>query len=326
MSRPAYTFLVCPDPVLALGQAREVLAVHGAADWPVATYRGDEELPPQFWQDFQSVGLFGGSKALFVRHAEAFDAAMLGKLSPLLAGFNEAAWPFFCIERPWERGKPKLLKVLTKQKFWTLADKRKWVWRSPGLTDKTLPDHLRRELTARGLSADGRVFQTLCRTLPHDAAALATELDKLALAAAGGSIEPAHLELVTARPSVDFWTLVSDLSEGRGKDALWRRVLNGESGMLFMLLGSLARDVRAMQLLLAGQAEEVKLPPWVKDKKTAQARRLGTAGLARVLDLALAAELSVKSGHATEGQALERLVAGLYDLFSPRSPQRRPMR
>jgi len=98
---------------------------------------------------------------------------------------------------------------------------------------------------------------------------------------------------------------------------IWGKILSGaeDSGeLVFPLLGLLSREARVLWQLLTG--ENVWLPPGVEGQKRELARRLGFAGLGRVLALAVETALGVKTGRRRPGQALEALVAELGRLFS----------
>jgi hypothetical protein len=85
--------------------------------------------------------------------------------------------------------------------------------------------------------------------------------------------------------------------------------------MIFKFLGLLRSDARQMWQLLMGEAEPVRLPPFVKSQKEAMARRLGAGGLTRLFDLAMDAELGIKSGAKNPDQAMEFLAAELFSCF-----------
>lgn len=324
MSRPAFTLLICPDAELCRREFRRLLAAHGAQNLRCKSFSGDEPLPAAFWQDLASRGLLGGSfdvGALFIRRAEQLPTQTWKELEPYLNGAPQASWPFFCLEVPWERGKPKIPAALAKAKFMTLATERDWLWSFPGLSAKTLPGFVRQALTDLGLAAAPALLETLCQRLPEDAAGIDTELAKLALAGpTPRTLTPQDLTLLTGSRHLDLWQVLEAALQGRDRAAVWREVLGlaGEgstSGLLFPLLAALGREARGVGQLLCGEAGG--LPPWLAQKKSRLAERLGHHGLGELLCLAMEAELAVKSGEKSEDQALEELVAGLYALCAP---------
>ena len=323
MQRPGFTFLVCPDPELALARIRGLLSGAGQ-DFARRTYWGDDEaVPPAFWQDLAVASLFATPKAVVLRRADGLPEAFWSQLAPYLAGFNALVWPIFCLEGEWDKGKPRRPKALTKQKFWAVAEKRGWVVDAPGLTARTLPDHLRRELTARGLTAPAAVQKRLAELLPPDAAAVAAELDKLALAAGErGQVAPGDLAVVAAEPQLSIFDFLRAALEGAAPVKVWSRVLAdhqaaGSDKILFAFLGLLTREARLLWELAHGEKPSVWLSDYARDQKMGLVKRLGPSRVAGIFDLALAAEMGVKSGTRDPEQAFEALAAGLHALCAP---------
>ena len=110
-----------------------------------------------------------------------------------------------------------------------------------------------------------------------------------------------------------------DALAGRGDPtAAWREIfdqsLAGEE-MIFPFLGLLLYEARTMWRLAAGEGEAIRLPPSVRSRKEAMARRLGAAGLARVFEAAFTAEAGIKSGARRPDQAMEWLTAELFRIL-----------
>ena len=320
MQRPGFTFLVCPDPELLRLRIRALLAGQDR-DFARRTYWGDDEaLPPGFWQDLAVASLFATPKAVILRRADSLPEAFWGQLAPHLAGFNEMVWPVFCLEGEWDKGKPRRPKAVTKQKFWAVAEKRGWVVDAPGLTPRTLPDHLRRELAARGLTAPAPVAKRLAELLPPDAAAVAAELDKLALAAAlRKALALADLGVVAAEPQLGIFDFLRAALDGAAPVKVWGRVLADHQAasndkILFAFLGLLTREARLLWELAHGDKPSVWVSDYARDQKMGLVKRLGPARIAGIFDLALAAEMGVKSGTRDPEQAFEALAAGLHAL------------
>lgn len=331
MQRPGFTFLVCPDPELVRLRVRALAADQGQA-MERRTYWGDDEaLPPAFWQDLSVASLFAAPKMVVLRRADSLAESFWKELTPHLAGFNDAVWPVFCLEGDWDKGKPRRPKAVTKQKFWAVADKRGWVLDMPGLSPRTLGDHLRRELAARGIKAPAPVAKRLAELLPPDAAAVSAELDKLALAAGQRTeLSLADLSAVAAEPQLSIFDFLRAALEGNAPVKVWSRVLADHQAasndkMLFAFLGLLTREARLLWELAHGDKPSVWVSDYARDQKLSLVKRLGPARIAGVFDLALAAELGVKSGTRDPEQAFEALVAGLHALCAP-PPRSRPGR
>lgn len=317
-ARQGFSFLVCPDPEMIKREVRRLL---GDAGFARQVFWGDaDEFDPAYWQALSSMSLFAQPKAVVLRRAEGLGQDFWEKLARPLSGFNEHVWPIVCMEGPHDPKKgPSLPKGLAERPYWKAGRERGWVWISPGLTDETMTPTLRDWAQARRLAFDKGVLQELARLLPRDMAACAGELEKLELAAAGGAVRMEHLVLLNAEAELDIFGFLKALEENRDPAGVWRTVfgqqLSSDDGFLFQFLAVLAREARTMwQLLL--EDPDCKVHPYVRKLKTPMANRLGPAGLARLWDLALEAEISVKFGERTPDQALEMLVAGLGILFS----------
>lgn len=85
--------------------------------------------------------------------------------------------------------------------------------------------------------------------------------------------------------------------------------------MLFYFLTMLVREARILWQLALGEEKVVGAPPFALDRKRPLAQRMGPDRLAVIWDLALEAELGVKSGEHSPDQAFERLLAGMAELF-----------
>lgn len=316
--RPGFTFLFCPDPALIKAEAARLAEPFGPFKHKV--FWGDEDLPGEFWQELSATSLLGERTMLFVRRAQAIKADVWDRLAPALSGYNDAVWPLFSIESDWRYGKPPAgPKPMTRQKYFKVAEKRGWVLRVPGLTDRTLPDFVKRWCGERGVACDPRAVNEVARALPEDAAQALLELDKIELALGEDrALSADHASLVTPSGEMEFFDFVNRIS-ARGADRdIWQRVIHNHAeseSMLFQLVGYLAKEARTLRLLLSGEEDQVKLAPRARSAKQAMARGLGKPGTARLMDLALEAEISVKSGARSPEQALETLVAGLAGLF-----------
>jgi DNA polymerase-3 subunit delta len=119
---------------------------------------------------------------------------------------------------------------------------------------------------------------------------------------------------------MDMFAFLRSIQDKRQRLASWKKILadQGSSGseMLFPFLGLLTWETRTMWQLASGEDDAVRLPPSIASMKKTMASRLGLTRLARIFDLALDAETSVKSGRRTPDQALEFIVQELMSVFS----------
>lgn len=327
--RPGFSFLICPDPELIRLELDNLVQRFGEGrSWDRRVYWGDDELPGAFWQDLSIPDLMGTPRLVVVRRAHKFLKDSWDKLSSSLASFNGQIWPVFCLEpNPDKKGQVKAPAVLTKQKYWPVADKRGWVWTSPGLTPRTLPEFVGDFARRRGLSAPREVVRALADVLPQDAMGAKNELEKIALAAGEpGEIKREHVSLVAHQADMDVFQFISSMMEGRSPEKVWQKVFDNRlvassDNIFFGFLALMIREARILWELDQGEAPSVWVHRNAMQYKTALARRLGSAKLSRIWSLVLEAEFGVKTGQRTAEQAFEAVVGGLYTLFAPKSVQ-----
>ena len=328
MNRPGFSFLACPDPEIIRDRVDRLLAESGSG-FAKAVFWGDEELGNPFWSALTVASLFSGRRAVVLRRAEACPPEFWPKLSAALRGFNDSVWPFFCLEGPFDRKGPKLPKGLADQPYFKVAEKRGWVFVSPGLTRRDMGPRLSDWAGSRGLAFDPGVAQTLADALPLDLARADNELAKLELALGDRTVITAPDAAALSRhEGMDGFAFLDALASGRDPAAVWREIgekqLAGEE-MVFPFLGLLLYEARTMWRIAAGEAGDIRLPPFVLQKKQAMARRLGAAGLARIFEAAFTAEAGIKSGARRPDQAMEYLTAELFRLFGGDARQTRPL-
>ena len=318
--RQGFSFLVCPDPEM-VKRRLERLASSSGGGFARQVFWGDaDDFDAAFWQALSTVSLFSEPKTVVLRRAEGLGQEFWEKLARPLAGFNEHVWPVICLEGPHDAKKgPSLPKGLSERPYWKVGQQKGWVWISPGLTEENMVPTLRDWANARHLNFGKGVLQELARILPRDMTACARELEKLELAAQDSEIGMELLDLLSVEKDLDIFGFLKALEEGRDPAGIWRTVfghqLSSDDGFLFQFMAVLAREARTMWQLLH-EDPDCKVHPYVRKLKAPMAGRLGAAGLAKLWDLALEAESSVKFGRKSPDQALEMLVADLHALFS----------
>lgn len=323
MSRPKYSFLVCPDPQLIKGHISKMLAQSGQSDWVQRIFWGDDDepLPPTFWQDLTIKSLFPQPKALIIRRAHTFKVDQWDKLDKAMPTISDDVWPIYCLEGQWKTKKAPVPVALTRRTLFKDAKKAGWIWEMAGLNQAGLRDFVTSWAKQNSLQLAPGALDALVMALPTDAVAAQLELDKLELAAGDEkTITREHTQLIPDAGEMEFFALMDALGQRGAEASIWKRVLADhlkKSGdkMIFNLIGYLASQARAYWMLQSGEESKVKLPPFVKQKKGPVARRLGRKGIAKMIDLALDAELSIKTGARTPEDTLDMLIAGLITLF-----------
>ena len=152
--RPGFRFLVCPDAEL-LRRRVEALStgLGGGAQVGRKVFWGDDEpFPPAYWAELTTQNLFSTPSVLVLRRAEALKAEAWDRLDEGVKLAASTVLPVFCLEGRWKGGKPPVPHFLPKRGFWQIAEKRDWIWQSPGLTDASLPKFLDDWAAERGLA------------------------------------------------------------------------------------------------------------------------------------------------------------------------------
>ncbi len=318
MTRPGFSIYLCPDRYLIRAQAEKALAKHTPpdADWERHAYWGDDALPASFWENLTVQGLFSTPKTLVVHNAQNIPADTWKRISSALGSPLGDVWPFLCLQVDFERGQPKVPAHIAKLQCMAFAEKKGWIWSSPGLDARGRSLFVQAEAKRLGLTLRPGALEALCARLPFDAATICREMEKIALAAPpDGTVAPGLAAIVEYEPEPDIFSLIRTLQQGDAS-SVWRQALaSGQGGdsATFAFLATLTREARQLWQLLAG--ESVRMPPQVIAAKTALARSLGFAGVARLWHLALEADKGVKTGERGVDQAMEGLIAGLSLLF-----------
>lgn len=343
-ARHGFRFLVCPDAELLRRQVAGLAAGLGSGAARKVFWGDEEPFPPAYWSELTTQNLFSTPTVLLLRRAEALKAEVWDRLGEGLKNTASTVLPVFCLEGAWKEGKPAVPNFLPRRAFWQSAEQNKWVWQSPGLTEASLPKFLDAWAAERGLALDPAARQALAAALPHDGLAAGLELDKIELAAgaaaaaavadgavAGGQdgsaglvITPELALLIAPHGDMEFFDFMKALSESaanpRAAREVWARVLDDHlrpSGdkILFQLLGYVAWQARQLWMLCEGEGAKVRMRPSDKPAMQKLAQRLGRAGIARIIELTLDANLAVIGGTRRPDDALESYVADLARLM-----------
>ena len=336
--RPGFFLCICPDGQLVKRQVATQLATWppapvagglmglgggasggsgaGAAlEWETHVFWGDDELPRTFWELLTLQGLMARPRALVLRNAQALPAEVWKRLSQALGRPNPQTWPIICLGVAFDKGQPKIPAHLAKLPCFAFAEERGWVWRSPGLDERSLGRHIQGRARELGLRLSPEALETLTISLPPDAAAVDSELAKLSLLSGGETVTPESAGLATFTSDFNIFQFLRALTSGQA-ETVWAQSLHEQArgdDLIFPLLGLLQREARLLWQVLAGETAAMR-PQDIPAKKQLAAR-LGPAGLARLWDVMHTAELSIKSGRRSPAQALNALVGDLTLLF-----------
>ncbi|MBD5416387.1 MAG: DNA polymerase III subunit delta [Desulfovibrio sp.] len=316
--KPGFSFLVCPDGHMLRRALDDALAAcpPELGQWERHVFWGDEEPPPRFWELLSLEELFGASRAVVVRQAQLWPAAVWKKLSRAIARPAARTWPVFCLEGEWEKRRPKIPAHITRLRCFAFADERGWVWRGEGLTERDVPRHVRERARALGLAFEPQALEQFCASVPPDGLAIENELTKLRLMSGDAPVTSAMTAAGGWTPECNVFACIRRMESG-DLAGVWRELARSDDGdrLLFSLLALLAREWRLLWEILAG--EEPRLHPSDASFKRALAQRLGPSGLAQGFAALADAEWQVKSGRRSPSQSLESLAAAMTALCAP---------
>ena len=170
----------------------------------------------------------GGRTALVLRRAEKLKAEDWERFGPRPCGAStRTCGPFSALEGEWDRGKVSIPKVLTKHKFWAVAEKKGWVWQSRGLFGEGMAA-LRAHLdpgTGHKKSSPRR-RKPCVRPCPRTPGAAALELSKMELSLGPDkTIGMAQVDLIAPSGEMDFFEFVGLLSKQGATAEVWERVI-----------------------------------------------------------------------------------------------------
>ena len=322
MDRPGYFCCVCPDSGLLHDElecitstaAKDVSAVKRLVFW------GDDDLPPHFWEALTLQSFEPALRIIILRNAQNLSADVLRTLSKALGKPNPQAFCTVCLEGAWEKGQPKLPDYLKKLPFVSFAHKQGWWKEIPGLSPSSLPGYIKKLAAVHNLSLAPGTLEALCDALPLNAAAVSTEMDKLALYATqrghdNRTLTAADTALLGAYSEFNIFQIIRLLQRGQNT-AVWKAIAEeSPDTLLFPLLGLLQRESRILWQLLAGENPYIDRRDLATKKELAS--RIGRTGLGRLWDAMHSAELSVKSGKESPEQALHALITETLLIFSP---------
>lgn len=336
MARPAFSICLCPDSQLLRNRLDTLLAANpptqgGNTVWQRHVFWGDEGISAGFWEHLTLQGLFATPKTLVFRNAQVLTAQALRQLSaalePLVKGDgNSLVWPILCFEVAFERGKPKIPLHVQKLSCYLTAEKLGWLDVVPGLTPQSMPAFIRAEASRHGLNLQAAEIGFLAQALPADAAAISSELSKLALATGpDGRLPDIASALSGQAQELGIFDLLRSIQQNRTPQAVWRQILedrlSGEN-MVFGFNAIILRETRMLWQILAGSSPS--LPPQAIAGKQILAKSLGFARIARIWELVLQADKGIKTGERSPEQAFEILTAELFTLFQGMHEPSRP--
>lgn len=317
-TRPGFSFLVCPDYTLLKQEIDNLLARFPVQNGERAKYLfwGDSEPDSDFWEKMSRQGLFAENRAIIVRQANCWNAGVWKAVSSALGKVQDTVWPFFCLEVEREKGKFKIPPHILNSRCMTFAEKNGWVWKDPGLSGSTLKSFVQNQARAMGIILPPQTLEIFCARVIPNAQAVLNELEKLLLSHGKGNIAPEILEMDSTNSDTNIFACIKNLQQGKIENVLKEVCSSNDQGLLFAFIALLARELRILWQILAG--ESVNVYPAELSFKSGLARTMGAKGIAAAFSSLADAEWQVKSGNRSPGQALEYLCMEMMCHFTGR--------
>ena len=329
MAKYGFYFCACPDSALLKISVKEISSEVFPKDseFRISIYRGDEEIPDEFWKAIAMQSFDESNRVIVLRHAESVPIALMRRLSDLLGRVNPQVMTIVCLESQWEKKSGKLPvftlpKILSELKCVQFARKKKW-WREiPPLNQRTIQDFIRQRADSLKINVPQDTLRVLADAMPLDAAAVLSEMAKLALLAASrakdGEIPtliPEDANLIKEAVEFDIFELINNLQNGKVVSVWTDLKKDAPDAILFPLISNLRTAARdAWQILSKDTSSSLNV--YALKYRQALDNKLRLQGIIKLFDALHIADLSVKTGNASTSQALDRLIADLTLLFA----------
>ncbi len=318
--REGFFFCICPDSeIIKDFIENKISSLKGR--WLKKVLWGDDETSLEFLKIFQGSSLLGENTYLIVRRAELLPKSFWDDLSPLLKRFKEDVFPFFCIETEWKKGKPNIPSVLSKKKYYTFAQKKKWIFLHEGVTPSFISQYVRKWAQKRKLTLPTQTLHYLIEILPPSLGGIKRELEKLNLHMGEKNIiEISDLEIISPFLKKNVFELINTVESSAPSSTkkLLSLITQGNYTSheeILPLLHMLFREARILWRIYSG--EKVHIPQWVAEKKILLVQRLGKKGLQKIWNILIEAEVSLKSSPLPPSEVFYHMVMELHQVFSP---------
>ncbi|WP_461833312.1 DNA polymerase III subunit delta [Desulfothermus sp.] len=312
--REGYFICICPDFEVISDFINNTLKKF-SGNWEKKLIWGDEDQSDIFFNYLRSSSLINTKQAIILRRAEKLPKEFWNKLSNFLNKFNPDVCPFICIESEWNKGKPTNIQSLKNKKYYKFAEKRKWIFRHPGVDEQFLTDYINKWSKKNKINISHEVMLHLKEILPKDLSSIKNELKKLETLNKN-VICVEDLSVISPSFEYNIFDLINSLEGLAPKDKVWDTIINKEINShqsIFPILGLFKREVKILWNLLKG--ESVYLPNWVKTKKINIAKKLGPKKIIEIYNIVLEAELRLKTSNINPSMVFENLVASMQSIF-----------
>ncbi|MBB6285039.1 DNA polymerase III subunit delta [Geobacillus subterraneus] len=287
-------------------------------EWNSAVYDCEETPVQAALEEAETVPFFGERRVILIKHPYFFTGEKekeVGHDLAKLEAYIKAPAPFSIVVffAPYD-------KLDERKKITKLAKEHCEVAVAAPLAEGELRAWVRQRIEGQGARVDDEAIDVLLRRAGTQLAALANEIDKLALfAGPGGTVEAAAVEQLVARtPEENVFVLVEQVAKRDIPAALqtfYDLLENNEEPIkiLALLAGHFRLLAQVKWLAQAGYgqpqiASALKVHPFRVKLALGQAARFSEQELAEAIDALAAADYEVKSGAMDRRLAVELLL------------------
>jgi DNA polymerase-3 subunit delta len=294
-------------------------------DFNYELFYGKEAGASRITQAARTLPMMARRRLILVRDADEMKADELAALIPYV---SDPA-PETCLALVGE-------KVDARLKFFTAFKKRGVMLKLDPLYERQLPDFVRGEARARGVSLEPAAVQLVVDEIGAELGTLADAVERLAMFVGERktvSVDDVDKVVATTRQRSVFElaNAVGEGSRARALTVLGAMVEARESGV--RIVAMLARHLRqlwaAQELLRSGAgkadlAAALGIPPFFVDGIAEQARRLDRADCLRMHEALFRADKNLKSSRLDDARLLEGLILELTRRAPARRAEARP--
>ncbi|PJW22119.1 DNA polymerase III subunit delta [Geobacillus thermodenitrificans] len=287
-------------------------------EWNLAVYDCEETPVQAALEEAETVPFFGERRVILIKHPYFFTAEKDKEIEHDLAkleAYFKAPAPFSIVVffAPYD-------KLDERKKITKLAKEHSEVVVAASLAEGELRAWVRRRIESQGAQISDEAIDALLRRAGTQLAALANEINKLALfAGPGGTVEAEAVEQLVARtPEENVFALVEQVAKRNIPAALqtfYDLLENNEEPIkiLALLAGHFRLLAQVKWLAQAGYgqtqiASALKVHPFRVKLALGQAARFSEQELAKAIDELAAADYEVKSGAMDRRLAVELLL------------------
>ncbi|MBC7783150.1 MAG: DNA polymerase III subunit delta [Burkholderiales bacterium] len=309
---PAVHAMVGEDTFLQLEAIRRIAAALGK-DAQRIDFDGETAQLADVMDELRSFSMFAGTKLVVLRTAEEFISRYRSNMEEYVAAPVETATLVLrCKSLP---GNQKISKLIAKHGKVEMCEPPKGRDLTPWIVSRAKTPH--------GLTIAPGAAQLMAELVGNDLGRLDNELAKLALMVDGKVTEADVGRSVVFQRDQEMWHMTDELTAGRVDKALqrWRQLVQSDSSTEFRAVTWLAiwleKALKAMKLKQKNMnpfaiAKELRIWPANNvDSLLRTAERMGSAGLARALDLLAEVDHRSKSGLGDASDNVERFILSL---------------